>query len=335
VKLDRFLAERTKDWNELDDLLARGGPGANRLTAEELLRLGSLYRASASDLAVARRYFTGTPGALRLQNLVARAYGVVYGRVQRDDTFTSFFSRSVWRRVYESLRWVRLAMIVLFFGVLAGTIWALNDPSGAASLLPGLHVSSHTKGGFYGLPISGRGGLAIEIFTNNILVSCMCMLGGFTCGIVTSYMLFYNGALIGILGALEWRAGGFADFLRLVVPHGLLELSCISLAGGAGFMIANALIDPGKQTRPGALAAISPRVGACTLGFITFLVAAGLTEGFITPWDLPLVPALVVGVVLAGAFWSGVLVRGRPEHRSPSDSESSAGLERQVRAHAG
>jgi uncharacterized membrane protein SpoIIM required for sporulation len=335
VKLDRFLAERTKDWDELDNLLKRGGPGANRLSAEELLRLGSLYRASASDLAVARRYFTGTPGALRLQSLVARAYGVVYGRVQRDDTFASFFSRSIWRRIYECLDWVRLAMFVLFAGVLAGTIWALNDPSGASSLLPGLHVSAHTKGGFYGLPISGRGGLAIEIFTNNILVSCMCMLGGFTCGIVTSYMLLYNGAIIGVLGALEWRVGGFTSFLRLVVPHGLLELSCVSLAGGAGFLIARALIDPGQRTRRDALAAVSPRVGACTLGFITFLVAAGLTEGFITPWDLPIVPALAVGVALAGAFWTGVIWRGRPGRRPEALSESSASLEREVRAHAG
>lgn len=335
MKLDRFLDERTKDWNELDDLLTRGGPGANRLTAQELLRLGSLYRASTSDLAVARRYFTGTPGALRLQNLVARGYGVVYGRVQRDDTFASFFSRSLWRRIYECLQWVRLAMLVMFIGVLLGTIWALNDPSGASSILPGLHVSSHSKGAFYGLPIDGRGGLAIEIFTNNILVSCLCMLGGFTCGIMTSYMLFYNGALIGILGALEWRVGGFTNFLRLVVPHGLLELSCISLAGGAGFVIAKALIDPGKRSRREALAAVSPRVGACTLGFITFLVAAGLTEGFITPWDLPIVPALALGVALAGAFWTAVIWRGRPARESEVLSGSSARLERQIGAYAG
>jgi len=328
VKLDRFLAERTQDWNELDDLLKRGGPGANRLSAKELLRLGTLYRASASDLAVARRYFTGTPGELRLQNLVARAYGVVYGRVQRDDTFASFFSHSVWRRIYACLQWVRLAIIVLFVGVLAGTIWALHDPSSASSLLPGVHVHAHTRGGFYGLPISGRGGLAIEIFTNNILVSCACMLGGFTCGIVTSYMLLYNGAIIGILGALEWRAGGFTNFLRLVVPHGLLELSCVALAGGAGFVIANALINPGYRSRRDALAAMTPQIGACTLGFITFLVAAGVTEGFITPWFLPVVPALAVGVGLAGAFWTAVFWRGRPI------SEPSTSLERQIRAYA-
>ena len=334
MKLDRFLAERTSDWNELEELLERGGPGANRLTAPELLRLGSLYRASASDLAVARRYFTGTPGTLRLQGLVTRAYGVVYGRVQREDTFFGFFSRSVWRRIYECLPWVRLAIFVLLAGLLFGTIWALNEPSSASSLLPGLHVSSHSKGGFYGLPLSGRGGLAIEIFTNNILVSCMCMLGGFSCGILTTYMLLYNGAIIGILGTLEWRVGGFDSFVRLVVPHGLLELSCVSLAGGAGYVIARALIDPGKKRRRDALAAMSPQLGACTFGFITFLVAAGLTEGFITPWYLPTIPAVALGAGLACAFWAAVIWRGRPPQRSHDDSESRAPLEGEIRSYA-
>ena len=35
-----------------------------------------------------------------------------------------------------------------------------------------------------------------------------------------------------------------------------------------------------------------------------FLVVAGLTEGIVTPWDLPPPAALLIGIALAGAFWS-------------------------------
>jgi len=35
-----------------------------------------------------------------------------------------------------------------------------------------------------------------------------------------------------------------------------------------------------------------------------FLVVAGLTEGIVTPWDLPPAVAFMVGLVLAGGFWS-------------------------------
>ena len=320
MKLDRFLGERTRDWNDLEALVARSGAAGKKLTASEVIRLGTLYRAAASDLALARQQFAGTPGELRLQSLVARAYGVVYGRVEREDTVASFFSRTVWRRIYENMRWIRLAVFVTALGTVAGALWALNEPSAASGILPGLHVSAHSRGGFYGLPIDARGGLAIQIFSNNILVSTLAMLGGFSFGIFTTYMLAYNGLLLGVLGALEWRAGGFSSFLRLVVPHGLLELSCIALAGGAGYAIASALIDPGRLRRRDALTQLSARIGISTLGFIAFLIVAGLTEGFITPWYLPTPLALGLGFALAGTFWALVIVRGRTKNSSVDHS---------------
>jgi uncharacterized membrane protein SpoIIM required for sporulation len=163
--------------------------------------------------------------------------------------------------------------------------------------------------------------LAVGIFTNNIVVAFLALAGGFTFGLLTVYSLAYNGALIGVLGAFEWRGGGFDEFMRLVLPHGLLELSCISLAGGAGLAIARALIDPARRTRSEALARLVPVIGACTLGTVIFLVVAGLTEGFITPWNLPTVAAVIVGVTLAGSFWAMVIVRGRSAPTEPTAAD--------------
>jgi uncharacterized membrane protein SpoIIM required for sporulation len=314
LKLDRFLADRSPDWAELEGLLARGGSAGGRLDANEIRRVGVLYRSTASDLAVSRRYFPGSVGEVRLQGLVTRSHAIVYSRIERTDRVSTFFSRTLWRTIYANVRWVGLAGAIMAIALVGGAIWALNDPSVAATVVPGaFHVSAHTRGGYYGVSVAGRGGLAFEIFINNIEVSCLTLLGGFTFGTLTAFMLAYNGLLVGVLGALEWRVGGFTSFLRLVVPHGLLELSCISLAGGAGFIIARALIDPGRDTRSEALVQSAPSVGVCTMGFMTFLVVAGLTEGFITPWFLPTAAAVAVGVALAGTFWTLVVVRGRPE----------------------
>jgi len=70
------------------------------------------------------------------------------------------------------------------------------------------------------------------------------------------------------------------------------------------------LIDPARRTRAEALARLVPVIGACVLGAMMFLVVAGLTEGFITPWDLPVLPAVLLGVTLAGGFWGMVVLRG-------------------------
>ncbi len=294
--------------------MGRAGVSGANLNPHELQRLGRLYRSAAADLALARRSFPGTTGTLRLQALVASAYGVVYSRVQRGETPREFLSHGLWRRVRQNIGCVGMAAAVMAIGTALGAVWALVDPAAAVGILPsGFHAAGRSfHGGFYGIAVTARGGLAAEIFVNNIEVAFLAVAGGFTFGVLTVYSLAYNGALLGVLGAFEWRGGGFEEFVRLVVPHGMLELSCFALAGGAGLAIARALIDPGGRTRSDALAGFVPLIGACVLGTVIFLVVAGLTEGFITPWNLATVPAVLVGAVLAGSFWASVALRGRP-----------------------
>jgi len=56
--------------------------------------------------------------------------------------------------------------------------------------------------------------------------------------------------------------------------------------------------------------AMTPQLGATLMAVVIFLIAAGLTEGFVTPWDLPTGAAIAVGALLAGGFWSMVVWRG-------------------------
>ena len=105
----------------------------------------------------------------------------------------------------------------------------------------GSQATTHPgQGGVVGIAIPARAGLAFAIFTNNIQVSVLALAGGFTFGLLTAYVLASNGAMLGVLAGLEWKAGAWEAFARLVVPHGLLELSCIAVAGSAGFQITRA-----------------------------------------------------------------------------------------------
>lgn len=338
MNLERFLADASPRWTELEGLVSRAGATGAPLTAAELRRLGALYRSAAADLALSRRSFPDTEGTLRLQALVARANGIVYGHARRDQSAGAFFSRGLWQQIHSTLDTVGLSAAIMLGSAVLGAVWAVVEPGAASGLVPGgATVQGHGfHGAFYGISLSARGGLAVAIFVNNILVAFLAVAGGFTFGLLTAYALVFNGALIGVLGALEWRAGGLSDFFRLVVPHGLLELSCVALAGGTGLAIARALVDPGRDTRAQALGRLVPVIGACVLGTVVFLVVAGLTEGFITPWDLPTAAAVSVGAVLAGGFWTAVAVRGRRPSAGPATaSQPRPLLQTQVGLHAG
>jgi uncharacterized membrane protein SpoIIM required for sporulation len=317
MNLERFVSSRAAEWRELDALVRRArGSTATRAPAE-LLELGERYRAAAADLALARRAFAHEPVTEELADLVGRARGVVYAKAAHGESVGHFFTTTLWGELRSMSSLLLLSVGVITGSVLLGVLWAVWDPASASGLLPaGSHISVHTKGAFYGVSVASRGGLAAEIFVNNIIVACLVIAGGFTYGVITVCSLAYNGALLGVIGTLEWQGGGFSQFVRLVVPHGLLELSCFALAGAAGLSIARALIDPGRRTRTEALADSTGRVGAAIVGVMVFLVCAGTVEGFITPWDLSLPAALGLGVVLCTAFWSAVVLRGRGAARS-------------------
>lgn len=324
MNLDRFLKSRANDWSELEAIIkdARGNPA--RLNQQQILRLGVLYRSAASDLALARREFTGATGTLRLAGLVGAAHSLIYSKTTREDTIGEFLRLRMWQRIRENSSCLVLSIGFLALGLILGALWGLADPASAIGLLPqGFHATAHPgKGGLLGISIAARSGVAMSIWINNVEVAFAALAGGFTLGILTIYLLAYNAALIGVLGALEWRANGFGQFLSLVLPHGLLELSCIALSGAAGFGVARALIDPGKLSRADALANRVPLIGTTIMAVIIFLAVAGLTEGFITPSDLPTYGALGVGLGLAVPFWTMLVWKGKlPKSQDASEGD--------------
>jgi uncharacterized membrane protein SpoIIM required for sporulation len=311
MQVEQFVHDRSLVWGELEHLLDRASGQPAKLAPAEIRRLGVLYRAAAADLALAVRSWPDAAGTLRLHGLVVRANQVVYSKAAPKDTFAEYLSRRLWQRIRQLRGCLALSAAILLGSLALGILWGAAEPSAAVGLLPaGFHVNAHTKGSYYGAALAGRGGLVTSIWVNNMEVSVLAVAGGFTGGLVTAWFLAYNGAIVGVLGALEWRAGGLGNFLSLTVPHGLLELSCIAIAGGVGFVIAKALIDPGASTRAEALQRVSPIVGSALASAFLFLLVAATTEGIVTPWDLPTPAAFAVGLVLAGGFWAMVIWRG-------------------------
>jgi uncharacterized membrane protein SpoIIM required for sporulation len=73
--------------------------------------------------------------------------------------------------------------------------------------------------------------------------------------------------------------------LTFVAGHGILELTAIFIAGGAGLRIARALIAPGDWSRADALV-IEGRTAIRMIGAtVTLLVLAGLIEGLLSASD--------------------------------------------------
>jgi uncharacterized membrane protein SpoIIM required for sporulation len=86
------------------------------------------------------------------------------------------------------------------------------------------------------------------------------------------------------------------SLLGFVIGHGVIELSVIFIAGGAGLQLGWALLNPGRYTRRDSLAIAARRAVMLVLSAIPLLVIAGLIEGLFSPSDAPFEAHVLVGV---------------------------------------
>jgi uncharacterized membrane protein SpoIIM required for sporulation len=313
--LDEFVSDRSPTWIELDELLERAGSHPSRLGADGVRRLGACYRASAADLAHARRRFPGDSVVTRLERLVQRGRQSVYNAPSSRTSVWEFFSTGYWRRVRERKLVLAISFLCLAVPTLLGGYWAWRDPGPASGLVPSQYQSvtePREPGRSLGASVDEESALASRIFTNNILVTFYAFSGGLLFGIGTLYVLLQNGVLLGVVAGLAIGSGNGQVFFELVTAHGVLELSCIVVAGAAGLRLGWAMIDPGTRPRGEALRQEARAAIEIILGTAPWLVVAGLVEGFLTPAGTGLSTVVAVGVALGAIYWGLVLWRGGP-----------------------
>ncbi|MBA3376014.1 MAG: stage II sporulation protein M [Actinobacteria bacterium] len=326
MTLDHFLHDRAEAWRELETLVGRGGRRPHTLGAEGVLRLGELYRGAAADLALARRRWPGDPVVQRLDELVTRSRHLVYAAPSRRFSPLRFLASGYWRLVAERPVLLAVSAVLLFAPAALGAGWALDDPGAAGGLVPPAYreVSEpRTEGTDLGFSADEQAGFATAIFTNNIRVSFVAFAGGITGGLLTAAVLLFNGVLLGTVGGLAWGAGNGKFFVELVAAHGVLELSCIVVAGAAGLRLGSAIVDPGRLPRLTALRGEARRAVLIALGTAPWLVLAGLVEGFLTPTGLGLARALAIGMTLGAVYWTLLVWRGFGGSSSTAELELS------------
>ena len=313
MDLDRFLLTNQPLWDRLAYLTRRGDRSAARLSAQEIDELVRLYQRTASHLSYVRTYYQDPALTTRLTGLVASAGAIVYGTRSRSLRavglfFTATFPAAVW----HCRRFVAVSALLLLAPALAVGAWIGTDDRAVEALGPPALRQAYLEEDFEDYYSSQPASqFASQVTTNNIRVSFFAFAGGVLVCVPTAYVLVTNGAMLGGAGGLFVHAGQSGKFFGLILPHGLLELSAIAVAGAAGLALGWALVDPGDRRRKQALLEEGRRAAAIVLGLAATFTVAGLIEGFVTGSALPTWARVGVGVLAETAFVLYVVVLGR------------------------
>lgn len=288
-----FRREREATWTELDALVQRANrSGLDALTPDELLRLPVLYRATLSALSVARS-ITLDQNVLRyLESLGMRAYFCIYGgRASLASGLWRFFAVEYPAAVRSAAWPILLSAAIMVLGAIVGHVLTAANPDWyysfvSESLANGRGPTS-TAEELRAVLYSGAdsaverlNAFASFLFTHNARIGMLCFALGFFFGVPTAILLFTTGLMLGAFTALYAAQDLLPELAAWLTIHGTTELLAVVLCGGAGFVVASALIFPTRQSRLARLANRGRQAAKIVIGTVALFFAAALLEGF-------------------------------------------------------
>ena len=316
MPIDRFINQRKNSWQRLEDLLTLlDRSSLRRLHREEVRELGHIYRRTASDLAIARAESRDPRLINYLNSLVIRAHGRIYrADPQGGQRIRKFFTEEFPRTFRRTWRYTATSFAVFFVFALVGFVGTKYDPefSEILGVPPAFReLLIETKTHWWERINQQNQVEASSILTNNIQVTIYTFAFGALFGLGTLFYLAFNGAFNASILALVYRAGYGNDLLTFMVGHGVVELSCIFIAGGAGLLIGSAMLMPGDLSRGDALKTRGMEAVRLMLGVAVLLVLAGIIEGFISPAPISNYVKIAIGGITGLALYCYLLMAGR------------------------
>ena len=295
VPAERFVEKKRRGWESFRETairMERSGVGA--LSAGEIPAFAAQYREVAADLARARTYQVDPRVIDYLERVVSAGHNALYRARGKEHTpLLHYILYDFPAAVVASWQYVLLAFLLFTIPAAVGYVMIRERPSLAEEIVPPVMVRRAEQAaertaegrGYAEAPGEERPVIAAAIITNNIQVSFGVFVGGMTGGLLTAWLLFANGMMLGLGLGLFKNYNALSYLVTFVVGHGVLELTAIFISAGAGFRLAKALIAPGDRTRKDALV-LEGRIAARMLGaVVTLLAIAGTIEGLLSTSD--------------------------------------------------
>lgn len=316
MNIKQFVKMHREEWKQLEQFVTLLSKQKRHYTGDTITQFHRLYQKTAQNLSYSQTYFPNEEITIYLNGLVSKAHNLLYkNQVSSFKQIQYFFSTKFIGLLLEQWKFVTAAFILFLIGAVGSFLSVMNDPLHIYSILPA-EISQGVDPDKLGKGTNALDSslMSAEIMTNNIKVAIFAFAGGITFGLVTVYLMVYNGIIIGALAALFWHHGKSYDFWAYIVPHGMIELTAIFIAGGAGLLMGYKLFVPGQYTRGYQLKLHAKRSVQLLLGTIPLFVIAGMIEGFITPAKISLeakyfvalltVAGLILYVIIGKLKWA-------------------------------
>ncbi len=307
MDVDAFVTVHGTEWERLNRLVNK-----RHLSGPEVTELVELYQRVGTQLSRVRTEAPDPAVVAYLTQLVARGRARVTGSQapawsELANFFRAGFPAAVWRA-----RWWCVGAGAGFYLVAALVgLWVAGDPRVQSAIATPEQIRQlvqHDFADYYSSDAAAA--FASQVWTNNAWVSALVLVSGALLCLPAIWVLAQNALNVGLMGGLMVANGAGDLFFGLIIPHGLLELTAVFVAAGAGIRLGWQWISPGPRPRAVAMAQEGRAAITIALGLVVVLAVSGAIEAFVTPSDLPTWARISVGVLALLAFLGYVWVFG-------------------------
>lgn len=281
-----FIDQNKSKWADFEKELKNKSPKPNKIAQH--------YIETTDDLSFARTHYPNRLVRSYLNGLAE----ILSLKIQKGQNTYLTFIIDFWRKdlpltMFQARKALLISFLLFVISMLIGVFSTLHDSTFPEYILSPEYIKMTEENIAKGDPMAvykdhDEVSMFLGITYNNILVSVRAYVGGLFAGLGTVFILIYNGIMLGAFQFYFYQQGLFTDSFLTIWQHGVVEISCIILAGAAGLVLAQGLLFPGTLSRLNAFRISGRKSIIIMLGLMPLLVYSGFIEGFATRYtDLP------------------------------------------------
>ncbi len=299
-----FLKKNKPKWESFEAVLANPQEADPDTLADQFIEL-------TDDLSYAKTFYPRSKTTSYLNALAAKVHQRIY-RNKKEETgrILRFWQLELPLILGASRRELLYAMLMFLFACGIGVFSASQDKSFVRLILGDAYVNQTIRNIENGDPMGvykqmGELGMFAYIAQNNLRVSILIFIAGFAGGILTFYLLFKNGVMLGSFQYFFFQHDVGLESMQTIYIHGALELSAIVISGCASLVVARSILFPGTYSRVESLKRGAVKGLKIAIGLVPIYIFAAFLEGFVTRYtSMPQEAAFaIIGASLIFIVW--------------------------------
>lgn len=241
-----------------------------------------------NDLAYAKTFYPNSKTTAYLNGIASVLHRSIYkNKKEEANRFVLFWKTELPLLFYTYRRAMLYSFLFFMVSAAVGVLSAKYDENFVRLVMGDSYVNMTNENIAKGDPFGvykqeGQTQMFLSIAANNIYVSVLTFVSGIFISIGPVFFLLKTGVMVGSFEYFFFSKGLGTQSLLVIWIHGVLEISAIIIAGGAGLVLGQGLLFPKTFSRMQAFKNSAKDGTKIAAGIVPILAVAAFFEGFVT-----------------------------------------------------